>query len=191
MPEEIHNYEKVSIYPLDADKQEELLNTHRECVFNWCTQDNWPMGVIMSYIWMDGRVWLTAGAHRHRISAVRRNPKVSVVITSTGTPLGPGKTITIKGRCVIHEDRETKDKFYPAFSRHLNPDSEERAKFFQEFLDSPLRVVLEVIPEKYITYDGVKMGAHTAGVIGDADLGEPKEVDTIRLDRELKRRGLA
>ncbi len=191
MPEEIHNYEKVSIYPLDADKQEELLNTHRECVFNWCTQDNWPMGVIMSYVWLDGRVWLTAGAHRHRISAVRRNPKVSVVITSTGTPLGPGKTITIKGRCVIHEDRETKDMFYPAFSRHLNPDSEERAKFFQEFLDSPLRVVLEVIPEKYITYDGVKMGAHTAGTIGDADLGEPKEVDTIRLDRELKRRGLA
>ena len=191
MPDELHNYEKVSIYPLDAAKQEELLNTHRECVFNWCTQDNWPMGVIMSYIWMDGRVWLTASAHRHRISAVRRNPKVSVVITSTGTPLGPGKTITIKGRCVIHEDRETKDKFYPAFSRHLNPDSEERAKFFQEFLDSPLRVVLEVIPEKYITYDGAKMGAHTAGAISDADLGEPKEVDTIRLDRELKRRGLA
>jgi general stress protein 26 len=191
VPDELHNYEKVSIYPLDPDKQEELLNTHRECVFNWCTQDNWPMGVIMSYVWMDGRVWLTAGAHRHRISAVRRNPKVSVVITSTGTPLGPGKTITIKGRCVIHEDRETKDKFYPAFSRHLNPDSEERAKFFQEFLDSPLRVVLEVIPEKYITYDGVKMGAHTAGQISDEALGEPKEVDTVRLERELKRRGLA
>ena len=191
MADEIHNYEKVSIYPLDADVLEKLLSINRECVFNWCTQDNHPMGVVMSYIWMDGRVWLTAGAHRHRISAVRRNPKVSVVITSAGTEFGPGKTVTIKGRCVIHEDRETKDKFYAPFSRHLNPQSEERARFFQEFLDSPLRVVLEVIPEKYITYDGAKMGAHTAGTIGDDQLGAPKEVDTVRLDRELKRRGMA
>ena len=190
MAESIHNYEQVSIYPLDADVQEKLLTINRECVFNWCTRDNWPMGVIMSYIWMDGRAWLTAGAHRHRISAVRRNPQVSVVVTSTGTALGPGKTVTIKGRCIVHEDRETKDKFYGPFSRHLNPDSEERAKFFQEFLDSPLRVVLEVIPEKFVTYDGAKMGAHTAGTLSDDQLGAPKEVDTVRLQNELRRRGM-
>ncbi|MYG13188.1 MAG: hypothetical protein F4171_10385, partial [Gammaproteobacteria bacterium] len=116
----------------------------------------------MSYIWRKGRVWLTAGAHRHRISAVRRNPKVSVVITSTGTELGPSKTITIKGRCVVHEDRETKDWFYPDFARALRPE-EDAAKAFEQMLDSPLRIVLEVIPEKYITYDGVKMWAHTEG----------------------------
>ena len=48
-----------------------------------------------------------------------------------------------------------------------------------------------MIPEKYVTYDGAKMGAHTAGTIGEDQLGAPKEVDTVRLDRELKRRGMA
>ena len=186
-----HNYEMVSIYHLDPEIQEELLSISRECVFNWCTKDDWPMGVIMSCLWKDGKMWLTAGAHRHRISAVRRNPQVSIVLTSTGTHLGGAKTITIKGRCTVHEDAETKAWFYPAFSAHLNPGSERRAKDFEQLLASPLRVVLEVVPEKFITYDGVKMAQHTAGTLDDSKLGEPSESDTVRLQQELERRGLS
>ena len=105
--EAIDDYERVSIYGLDLETRERLLTTQRECVFNWCTREEWPMGVIMSCLWHEDRMWLTAGAHRHRISAVRRNPKVSVVVTSTGTELGTGKTVTIKGKCHIREDDET------------------------------------------------------------------------------------
>jgi len=189
---EIQNYEQVSIYGLDPDVQESLLTTQRECVFNWCTREEWPMGVIMSCLWRDGRMWLTAGAHRHRISAVRRNPKVSVVVTSTGTKLGTGKTVTIKGLCTIHEDAETKAWFYPAFSRHLYSEDEKTALAFEKKLDSPLRVVLEVVPQKFITYDGTKMFKHSAGRLEDeSSLTPPSVSDTERLARELKRRGLA
>ena len=187
---DLQHYEKVSIYNLDPDVQQKLLSVQRECVFNWVTRDGWPVGVIMSCLWDKGRLWLTAGANRHRIEAVRRDPRVSVVLTSTGTELGPGKTVTLKGRCTVHEDRETKDWFYPAFSRHLYPKPED-ATSFHKMLDSPLRVVLEVVPEKYITYDGAKMFAHTAGTIDESQLGEPKASDTVRLQRELERRGLA
>ena len=75
MSEDLQNYEMVSIYRLNADDQERLLNRQRECVFNWCTKDEWPVGVIMSYIWRKGRVWLTGGAHRHRISACGATPR--------------------------------------------------------------------------------------------------------------------
>ena len=143
----------------------------------------------MSCIWRDDRMWLTSGAHRHRISAVRRNPKVSVVVTSTGTEIGPGKTATIKGTCVVHEDAETKAWFYREFSRHLSRD-EAAAASFEKMLDSPLRVVLEVTPEKFITYDGAKLFAHTSGKINESQLAEPLEADTVRLERELKRRGI-
>jgi hypothetical protein len=118
------NYEKVSIYPLEPDVLEQLLSTQIECVFNWSTKDGWPMGVIMSSFWHDGHMWLTAGGNRHRISAIRRDPRCSVVVTSTGSALGGGKSVTIKGRAIIHEDRKTKDWFYPAFASHLNPDPE-------------------------------------------------------------------
>jgi general stress protein 26 len=185
------NYEMVSIYGLDPDVQQELLSISRECVFNWCTKDEWPMGVIMSCLWAKDRIWLTAGAHRHRISAVRRNPKVSVVVTSTGTHLGGAKTVTIKGRCTIHEDRETKDWFYPAFAAHTNPDNAKAAAAFEEMLDSPLRVVLEVVPEKFITYDGVKMAMHSRGKLDQSALTQPSNSDTQRLAKELERRGLS
>ena len=50
---------------------------------------------------------------------MRRDPRVSVVVTSSGTAAGPGKAITIKGRCRIHEENEVKEWFYPAFAAHL------------------------------------------------------------------------
>ncbi len=58
-------------------------------------------------------------------------------------------------------------------------------------LDSPIRVVLEVIPEKYITYDGVKMFLDEAGKLPAGAKGPPKSSDGVRLRRELARRGLA
>jgi len=189
MAEELQDHETVSIYPLDPDVLEKLLKTQGECVFNWVTKDSWPVGVIMSYVWHDGRVWLTAGAHRHRIAAVRRNPQVSVVVTSTGTSLGPAKTATVKGRCIIHEDRETKEWFYHALA-FRNPDLAEAAAF-EKRLDSPLRVVLEVVPEKWITFDGIKFAADTAGKLPESAKGPKLSADAERLPRELKARGVS
>ena len=184
MPSDLQDYEAVSIYPLDEDAREALLGEVQECVFTWSTREGWPMGVIMSCLWRDGRMWLTAGAHRHRISAVRRDPRVSVVVTSNGTSRGPGCSVTFKGRCIVHEDRETKDWFYPAFSSHLLPVPR-HAEAFQKRLDSPLRVVLEVVPEKFITYDGTKMARDTAGRLREDEKGPPLSADAERLPREL------
>jgi len=188
--QEPQDYERVSIYPVDEEVREQLLSLQIECVLNWATRDGWPMGVIMSCMWRDGRMWLTSTAHRHRIAALRRDPRCSVVVTSTGTTLGPGKTVTIKGRCRLHEDRATKDWFYPAFAAHLSPHDAENAERFRARLDSPLRVILEVVPEKYITYDGIKMLLHSQGQLDENRLGPPSVSDTERLARERARRGI-
>jgi general stress protein 26 len=190
MADPIHDYERVSLYPLSESEREELLRAQRECTFNWATRDGWPMGVVMSYLHRDGRFWLTAGAHRHRIEAVRRDPRVSIVVSSAGIRGGAGRAVTAKGRCRVREDAETKRWFYPAFSRHLYPD-ERAAREFEERLDSPLRVILEVTPERWITYDGRKMFLDAAGKLPPEERGAPKSADAVRLPRELRRRGLS
>ena len=184
------NHEVVSIYTLDDDVREAMLLEQKECVLNWCTHDEWPMGVIHSYIWRKGSIWITAAAHRHRVSALRRNPKSSVVITSKGTSLDAGKSITIKGRAKIHDDKDLKAWFYPELASALRSTPEE-VKAFEDMLDSPLRIVIEVVPEKWITYDGAKMRAHTLGTIDESKLAKPLEADTVRLAAEKERRGLS
>lgn len=159
---DVADYEDVTGYTLDADVEQRLLLAHNECTFIWSNKEGWPVGVIMSYVWRQGSFWLTASSQRARVAAVRRDPRVSVVVTSTGSPLPRNKTVTWKGHCTVHDSREVKDWFYPELARALNPDDARRAEQFQSFLDSPRRVVFEVVPVQRIGYDGAKMGKATA-----------------------------
>ena len=156
------DYEDVTSYTLDQDVEEQLLLAHNECTFIWSNKEGWPVGVIMSYVWHEGCFWLTASSQRARIAAVRRDPRVCVVVTSTGSPLPRNKTVTWKGTCTVHDDDATKAWFYPALSKAINPGDPARAEMFQSLLDSPRRVVLRVEPAQRIGYDGAKMGRATA-----------------------------
>jgi len=159
------NYEDVTIYGLDEDVEERLLLAHNECTFIWSNKDGWPVGVIMSYVWRKGAFWLTASGQRARVAAVRRDPRVSIVVTSTGSPMPRNKTVTWKGTCTVFDDEETKRWFYPELAGALHGDDRERRDDFVAFLDSPRRVILRVEPSQRIGYDGAKMGKATAAWI--------------------------
>ncbi len=151
------DYEEVSSFVLADEDREKLLRTQNECVFVWRRADGWPIGVVMSYVWRDGKVWLTASSQRPRVAVVTRDDRVSVAISNAGTRLPVG-TVTIRGRCTIHRDPETKRWFYPALAAALIPKDEARKAGFARMLDSPRRVVMCVTPESMITFDGRKMG---------------------------------
>lgn len=156
------DYEDVTQYDLDAGDEEQLLLSHNECTFIWANKEGWPVGVIMSYIWRDGRFWLTASSQRARMYAIKRDPRCCIVVTSTGSPMPRNKAITYKGICTLHDSSEIKDWFYPELSAALRPESEEAQRQFAQFLDSPRRLVMEVEPTQRIGYDGAKMGKATA-----------------------------
>lgn len=161
----IEDYEDVSVYTLDGDTEAELLRLQRECTFIWANRDGWPVGVIMSYVFRDGRFWLTAVRPRKRITAVERDPRVAVVVSSLGSSMGGSRTVTYKGTCTVHEDPETKAWFYPELSAAVRPGDDVGQRQFARFLDSPKRVVLEVEPTQRIGFDGRKMGEATARAI--------------------------
>ena len=155
------DYEDVTVYPLDGDEERELLALQRECTFVWANREGWPVAVVMSYVFVDGRFWLTASGQRKRIAAVRRDDRVAVVVSSAGTELPSNRTVTYKGRCRVHDDRATEDWFFPILAAALHPTDTTRAEAFAGFLDSPRRVVLEVEPVQRIGFDGSKMSAAT------------------------------
>ena len=75
------DHETVSGYPLDDEQLESLLTNAGECALNWSTRDGWPVGVIHAFLWKDGRFWITCAVHRHRVAAIRRDPRVSVIVS--------------------------------------------------------------------------------------------------------------
>jgi general stress protein 26 len=153
------DWEDVRSYTLEEQQEAELLDRQTECTFIWLGKDGHPMGVVMNYLARDGRFWLTATAGRPRIAAVRRDPRVSIAITSKGSGITVSKSLTYKGTCVVHDDDDTKAWFYPAFAARLRPDDPDKAASFAAHLDSPGRVVLEIVPERRIGFDSAKMWA--------------------------------
>ena len=163
-PADHDSYEDLTECGLTPELEEQLVNTQRECVFMWTNKAGEAFGVVMSYLPRDGKLWLTAAERRARISAIRRYPRASVCINSTGSKIGSGQTITYKGECTVHDSREVKDWFYPEFAAYLNPEAPERADAFQSFLDSPARVVIEFVPDYSLSFNSTLMWARSPGV---------------------------
>jgi general stress protein 26 len=151
---EMQGYEDVTLYQLSDEREQELLRKQIECNFIWTNKAGHGLGVIMNYVARNGSIWVTATSQRARVKALRRDPRASVVISSMGTDMGPGKTITYMGRVIIHDDQATKDWFYPAMAKIISPYPAPTVAAAIKHLDTPLRVILELVPEKAIKFDG-------------------------------------
>jgi general stress protein 26 len=143
-------------FPLEPAEQEKLLSGQSDCTFIWNTREGWPVGATMGYLWQDGKIWMTCGGGRPRVSAVKRNDRVCVVVAEQ-RPNNASVAVTIKGRCRVHDDSQTKQWFFDKVTRRAFPDNEAARQGMIKMLDSPTRVVLCVTPAKSFSYDGAKM----------------------------------
>jgi nitroimidazol reductase NimA-like FMN-containing flavoprotein (pyridoxamine 5'-phosphate oxidase superfamily) len=161
----VFNYDSVRAYSLDEQDERELVETQKECTFIWSNKEGWPVGVIMSYVWRDGAFWLSISSLRVRVAAVTRDPRVAICVTSLGTALPSGRTVTYKGYCEVFSDEETKAWFLPALAERLRAGDPEAQELFIRLNDTPNRRVLKVTPTQRIGYDGRKMAKATAEAV--------------------------
>ncbi|CAB4883787.1 MAG: hypothetical protein F2793_07860 [Actinobacteria bacterium] len=151
------NWEDVKSYGLDTDDELELLTAQIECTLIWSGKEGWPMGVIVNFIYRDGIFWLTASEERPRIASIRKDPRVSIAVTSKGSSVVERRSITYKCTAIVHDDRETLDRILPEFAAAMRPGEPEKAEAFRTMLDSPGRVILELVPVTRIGFDSAKM----------------------------------
>lgn len=153
----VADYEDVSVFVLSDDSERTLVDTQTECTFMWTTASGDPVGVIMNHLYHDGRFWLTCTRRRKRVPAIEARPRVAVAISSRGTDIGRSQSITYKGRAIVHEDDATKAWFYPALAAKVRPGDETKQRAFADHLDSPGRVVIEIVPDTRIGFDAENM----------------------------------
>jgi general stress protein 26 len=188
-------HEVVSIYPFTDDEVDQLMENAGEAVLMWTTREGWPVGVTHAFVWKSGKIWLTFAAHRHRASAIRRDHRVSVNVSSQSYPRDAGRelpsgAVTFKGTAEFLDDDATKAWFYAALARKVSPHNEAFEQFFRELLDTPLRTILAVTPVKRIMYNAGMANRHMAGTITEEELGPRLESDAVRMNELRRQKGL-
>ena len=120
------------------------------CTFNWNTRDGWPMGTTVAFQWIDEKLWFSMDKSEARVRAIQRDPRVSLVLRA------PGQSVTVKGRCEFADDLEVKRVVYRATAEKVARLSEGTPvpDDYAQYLEGKGSVVFEVIPEKWIAFDG-------------------------------------
>lgn len=170
MTDQSVDYEDLTSMQLDDDALTALVEPGGECIFNWTNSEGYPVGVVVAYIWRDGKFWTTCADRRKRVPALRKRPQSGVVINRGG------KTASYKGDSIIHANgdagfEELKGWFYPALSGFQAQPDDPYRKAFNKFLDSPHRVIIETEARLVVAFDTVKFASFTNEAIaaGEAD----------------------
>ena len=164
MSEKLENYEDVSLYSIEDERREALLARGSECALVWSTRDGWPIGVMHLYVWRHGSFWVTCTQERKRVPALRARPKSSVIVA-----FEEEQTLTAKTLATVHEPGNAHAAwFYPALAELALPGQPGEVRDagvagFVARLESDSRVILELVPQKWISFDGRRVKAHAAG----------------------------
>ena len=155
------DYEDLTSMRLDDAELDALVGQGGSCIFNWTTKDGYPVGVVVAYVYRDGRFWTTCAARRKRVPALRARPQSGIVIDSGG------KTASYKGDSIVHANGdpgfdELKGWFYPVLSGVAAAPDDAYRRSFNKFLDSPHRVIIETEARLVVAFDTVKFAKFTA-----------------------------
>jgi general stress protein 26 len=165
MSDFVDSYEDVSGFELAAQREENLLSTQTECCFMWTTASGDPMGVIMNFVHHGGRFWLTCTRRRKRVAAIEARPRVAIAISSRGTDIGISQSLTYKGTAIVHDDEATRTWLYRALAEKVRPGDRTQQDAFVDHLDSPGRVVIELVP------DDTRIGFDSQAMFKDSPAG--------------------
>ena len=160
MAEPIKDYEDLTGMQLSDAELDELVSANGECIFNWTTKDGFPVGVVLAYIWKDGKFWTTCAERRKRVPALKVRPQSGIVINRGG------RTASYKGNSTVHTNAdpdfvEIKTWFYRQLSGvDREPDNAYR-QAFAKFLDSPHRVIIETEARLVVGFDTAKFATFT------------------------------
>ncbi|MEV4643494.1 hypothetical protein [Saccharopolyspora sp. NPDC049357] len=134
---------------------DELIEAQSEAVVSFTSDTGWASGVVMSYVRHGGAFWVTAVSDRAHAKAFRRDPRVSLVISATGTHLPGRRMVSVRCLAHAHVDEATRHWFYGALGERLSV--EDRDAFFS-LLDSENRVVFELRPVRVaVSHDSRKL----------------------------------
>ncbi len=167
-PAKLEQLKVAQDYPLELEEFELLFRENAYCEMAHVNKRGYPVVTPMFYVIKDDHIMMSSiKEYRHKVGCLTKNPKMTVSIHNDGTNVRHQKAILVMGQAVIHDDdalmRDIHWQIIDKYFFELTTD-EERAAVF-EAVHTPLRCIIEVVPEKILTWDlGKMLEAHDEGV---------------------------
>ncbi len=155
-------------YPLEIEEFDLLLRENAYCEMAHVNGRGYPIVTPMFYVIKDDNIMMSSiKEYRHKVGHLMKNPKMSVSIHNDGTNVRHQKAILVMGQAKIHDDdalmRDIHWQIIDKYFFELTTDEEREAAFAA--VHTPLRCIIEVVPEKILTWDlGKMLDAHDEGV---------------------------
>lgn len=144
-------------YQLTPEQIDEVIRLGREMfVAHLAPKDGYPIVTIHVYCLIDGNLWTTSVKGRVKAAALRRDPRCSMCISTTGLNLPFGGGITIKAKAEIVEDRAIVERVCREHARRYYPTPTAEELFFAS-LFTPNRVAIRFQIEKIISWANIGM----------------------------------
>jgi hypothetical protein len=132
-----------SPFELTRDEIAGLIHDAHGCVVTWTRRDGHPAAAYVTHVVLDGEVYITSRERRAKNIALRRDPRTAVVFEV------PGRGgVTVLGRAEFSDDPALRGRIMNAMADRAKFQGAARETFIRN-LDSPGRVVIRIIPERY------------------------------------------
>jgi general stress protein 26 len=155
-------------YPMEHEEFELLYRNNAYCNMGHVNKRGYPVVTPMFYVIKNDNIMMsTIKNYRLKVGCLTENPKMSVAIHNDGTNVRHQKAILVMGQAKIHDDdafmREIHWMIIDKYFFELETDEQRQTAF--EAVHTPLRCIIEVVPEKIFTWDlGKMLEAHDDGV---------------------------
>jgi general stress protein 26 len=155
-------------YPMEREEFELLYRKSAYCNMAHVNKRGYPVVTPMFYVVKNDNIMMsTIKNYRLKVGCLMENPKMSVAIHNDGTNVRHQKAILVLGQAKIHDDdammREIHWMIIDKYFFELETDEQRQTAF--EAVHTPLRCIIEVTPEKIMTWDlGKMLEAHDEGV---------------------------
>jgi general stress protein 26 len=177
-------------YPMEEEEFNLLYRENAYCEMGHVNRRGYPVVTPMFYVIKDDNIMMSSiKNYRHKVGCLEENPKITVSIHNDGTNVRHQKAILVMGQAAIHDDdalmRDIHWQIIDKYFFELTTDEEREVAF--NAVHTPLRCIIEVIPEKILTWDlGKMLEAHDEGVwYGESQKLVSKFMDQQFLDSSI------
>ncbi len=158
-PLKLERLKVESEYPMEPDDFKELYHNARYCDMAHINSKGYPIVTPMFFVVLDERIHLSSiKGYRYKVHALEKRPNMSCAIHNDGMQLRHQKSILVVGKAEVSDDRDLRtrvhwgivDKYWPELA------GEQRDAAFAA-VDTPLRAIIRLVPERIISWDFGKM----------------------------------